>query len=73
MSSDSQKATSFILSMGMVWMATSESKSMACSKSDDVNVGDPIHSTSGRRYGWTSVKTENTQTVNRKSDRAYYR
>ena len=30
--------------MGMVWMATSESKSMACSKGDDVNVGDPLRS-----------------------------
>ena len=44
MSSNSQKATSTILTMGMVWMATSESKSMACSKSDDVNVGDPLRS-----------------------------
>ena len=44
MSSNSQKATSFILKMGMVWKATSESKSMACSKSDDVNVGDPLRS-----------------------------
>ncbi len=51
MITNSQKATSFILTMGMVWMATSESKSMACSKSDDVNVGDPIHSSSGRGYG----------------------
>ena len=46
MSSNSQKATSFTLTMGMAWMATSESKSMACSKSDDVNVGDP-HRSSG--------------------------
>ena len=51
MSSISQKATSFILSMGMVWMATSESKSMACSKSDDVNVGDPVRSSRERWYG----------------------
>jgi hypothetical protein len=51
MSSNSQKATSVIPTMGMVWLATSESESMACSKSDDVNVGDPIHCPSGRGYG----------------------
>ena len=44
MSSNSQKATSFTLTMGMVWVTTSESKSTACSKSDDVNVGDPLRS-----------------------------
>jgi hypothetical protein len=35
----------------MVWMATSESMNMACSNSDDVNVGDPTRSPSGRGYG----------------------
>lgn len=44
MSSNSQKATSFMPAMGMVWVATSKLKSMACSKSDDVNVGDPLRS-----------------------------
>jgi len=44
MSSNSQKAPSFIPTMGTVWMATSESKSMAYSKSVDVNVGDPQRS-----------------------------
>jgi hypothetical protein len=44
MSSNSQKATSFIPTMGIVWMTTSESESMACSNSDDVNVGDPLRS-----------------------------
>jgi len=44
MSSNSQKATSFTATMGMVWMTTSESESTACSKSDDVNVGYPLRS-----------------------------
>ena len=44
MSSNSQKATSSTPTMGMVWMAASESKNTACSKSDDVNVGDPLRS-----------------------------
>jgi hypothetical protein len=51
MRSEIQKATSFIPPMGMVRMTTSGSKSMACSKSDYVNVGDPICSSRERGYG----------------------
>jgi hypothetical protein len=84
MSSNSQKATSSIPAMGMVWMATSESKSMACSKSDDVNVGDPPRSArravpankskqrerrdGGEEVRRTSLNSENAGTVVRKSD-----
>ena len=45
MRSETQKMTSLTPSMGMALGATSGSKSMACSKSKCVNVGDPIYST----------------------------
>ncbi len=51
MRSKTQKATSSMPVMGKVWKATSESESMACSKSDYVNVGDLICSFRERGYG----------------------
>jgi hypothetical protein len=69
MRSKTQKATPFTPTMGKGWMTISGSKSMACSKSEYVNVGDPIRSP--REGVWVNkCNSKNTQTVARKSDRA---
>ena len=72
MRSITQKARSSTPVKGKVWLATSGSESMACSKSGYVNVGDPIRSS--RKGVWVNkCNSENTQKADRKSDRAYYR
>ena len=49
-------------------LSSLESESMACNESEDVNAGDPIDSCR-KRVSMNKCKSEDAETVNRKSDR----